>query len=100
MSYLFIDFKKNQHFLYVNHRKGFLVALFQEACCVGMNDALHDEDSVITAYRAHGWTLMKGRTMTEVLAELTGISISYGDIKFMSASCCVFLLYSPLSTLP
>lgn len=44
----------------------------QEACCVGMNDALTPDDSVITAYRAHGWTFIKGRTMTEVLSELTG----------------------------
>jgi len=44
----------------------------QEACCVGMTDALHKEDSVITAYRAHGWTFIKGRTMAEVLCELTG----------------------------
>ena len=37
-----------------------------------MNDALHKEDSIITAYRAHGWTFIKGRTMAEVLCELTG----------------------------
>lgn len=44
----------------------------QEACCVGMNDTLSPDDSVITAYRAHGWTYMKGRTVKEVLTELTG----------------------------
>eukprot|EP00112_Aurelia_sp_Birch-Aquarium-sp1_P010962 Seg2317.2 transcript_id=Seg2317.2/GoldUCD/mRNA.D3Y31 product="Pyruvate dehydrogenase E1 component subunit alpha somatic form mitochondrial" protein_id=Seg2317.2/GoldUCD/D3Y31 len=44
----------------------------QEACCVGMNDALLKDDSVITAYRAHGWTFIKGRSIKEVLTELTG----------------------------
>ncbi|XP_057306767.1 pyruvate dehydrogenase E1 component subunit alpha, somatic form, mitochondrial-like isoform X2 [Hydractinia symbiolongicarpus] len=44
----------------------------QEACCVGMNDTLTSGDSVITAYRAHGWTYMKGRSVKEVLTELTG----------------------------
>jgi len=44
----------------------------QEACCVGMCATLSPDDSVITAYRAHGWTLMKGRTIHQVLAELTG----------------------------
>ena len=29
-------------------------------------------DSLITAYRAHGWTYMMGVSVTGVLAELTG----------------------------
>ena len=41
-----------------------------------MNDALHKEDSIITAYRAHGWTFIKGRTIAEVLCELTGNFLS------------------------
>ena len=39
---------------------------------MGMNDALLKDDSVITAYRAHGWTFIKGRSIKEVLSELTG----------------------------
>ena len=31
------------------------------------------DDSVITAYRAHGWTYIRGRSVHEVLAELTGM---------------------------
>jgi len=44
----------------------------QEACAVGMIDTITPDDSVITAYRAHGWTYLKGRTVKQVLAELTG----------------------------
>lgn len=44
----------------------------QEACCVGMEAALGPNDGVITAYRAHGWTYMRGVSPIGVLAELTG----------------------------
>lgn len=46
----------------------------QEAVCVGMKAALEDGDSVITAYRAHGWTYIMGVSLVGVLAELTGRS--------------------------
>ena len=38
----------------------------QEACAVGMEAAIRKDDPVITAYRAHGWTLTRGATMTQV----------------------------------
>jgi len=44
----------------------------QEACCVGMEDVLRPTDAVITAYRAHGWTYVRGVAMSAILAELTG----------------------------
>ncbi|RWS14181.1 putative pyruvate dehydrogenase E1 component subunit alpha-like protein [Dinothrombium tinctorium] len=44
----------------------------QEAVCVGLEDAITKEDSVITAYRAHGWTYIRGVSAAGVLAELTG----------------------------
>ena len=44
----------------------------KEAVCVGMKAALEEGDSVITAYRAHGWTYMMGVPLLGVLAELTG----------------------------
>jgi pyruvate dehydrogenase E1 component alpha subunit len=37
-----------------------------------MKAALHENDSVITAYRAHGWTYVMGVSLLGVLAELTG----------------------------
>lgn len=44
----------------------------QEACAVGMRAAMREQDSVITAYRCHGWTFLMGVPMLGVLAELTG----------------------------
>ncbi|XP_011505777.1 PREDICTED: probable pyruvate dehydrogenase E1 component subunit alpha, mitochondrial [Ceratosolen solmsi marchali] len=44
----------------------------QEACAVGLVAALRPQDSVITAYRAHGWTYLMGVSPLGVLAELTG----------------------------
>ncbi|XP_071112616.1 pyruvate dehydrogenase E1 component subunit alpha, mitochondrial-like [Haliotis cracherodii] len=44
----------------------------QEAVCVGMENAMTPDDSVITAYRAHGWTFMRGVSVQGVLSELTG----------------------------
>lgn len=46
----------------------------QEAICVGMKAAMEEEDAVITAYRAHGWTHMMGVPLLGVLGELTGRS--------------------------
>lgn len=44
----------------------------QEACAVGMTAAMRPTDSVITAYRCHGWTYLMGVSLQGVLAELTG----------------------------
>merc|ERR1712227_268026 len=44
----------------------------QEACCVGMENAIDKGDDVITSYRAHGWTYVRGIAVSEVLAELFG----------------------------
>ncbi len=44
----------------------------QEAVCVGLKAALRDQDTVITSYRAHGFTYMMGVPVLGVLAELTG----------------------------
>ncbi|XP_043249356.1 probable pyruvate dehydrogenase E1 component subunit alpha, mitochondrial isoform X1 [Colletes gigas] len=44
----------------------------QEACAVGIKAALRPQDSVITAYRAHGWTYLMGIEPIGVLSELTG----------------------------
>lgn len=44
----------------------------QEACAVGMKAAMRPDDSVITAYRCHGWTYLLGVSVQGVLSELTG----------------------------
>ncbi len=44
----------------------------QEAICVGIDAAINKDDSIITAYRAHGFALIRGGTLRGVLAELTG----------------------------
>lgn len=44
----------------------------QEAICVGMAGALRPQDSIITAYRDHGWAYVMGCSVTSVMAELTG----------------------------
>lgn len=46
----------------------------QEAVAVGMESTLRPDDQVITAYRVHGWALVRGSTVREVLSELTGRS--------------------------
>ena len=51
------------------------VAVIQEACCVGMEAVLRPTDAVITAYRAHGWTYVRGVSMAAILAELTGLDL-------------------------
>jgi len=48
------------------------VRFYQEACCVGLNAAVRSTDAIITAYRAHGWTWIRGISVAGVLGELTG----------------------------
>ncbi|KAF9581113.1 alpha subunit of pyruvate dehydrogenase [Lunasporangiospora selenospora] len=44
----------------------------QEAVAVGMETALTAQDNIITAYRCHGFTYMRGGSITSILAELLG----------------------------
>ncbi|KAJ2503293.1 alpha subunit of pyruvate dehydrogenase [Coemansia sp. RSA 1972] len=44
----------------------------QEAVPVGMERALTAEDAIITAYRCHGFTYMRGASASGILAELMG----------------------------
>eukprot|EP00045_Choanoeca_perplexa_P009894 m.98098 g.98098 ORF g.98098 m.98098 type:complete len:381 (-) comp15068_c0_seq3:2135-3277(-) len=46
----------------------------QEAVCVGMTAAFTDVDSIVTAYRCHGWAYCWGWSVKQVLAELFGNS--------------------------
>ncbi|KAF6208272.1 hypothetical protein GE061_016726 [Apolygus lucorum] len=44
----------------------------QEAVAVGIKSAMREQDSVISAYRVHGWTYLMGIPPAGVLGELTG----------------------------
>jgi pyruvate dehydrogenase E1 component alpha subunit len=44
----------------------------QEAVAVGIEHAITPEDNVITAYRCHGFTYMRGGTVKSIIAELLG----------------------------
>uniref|UniRef100_A0A1B6DVK9 Pyruvate dehydrogenase E1 component subunit alpha n=1 Tax=Clastoptera arizonana TaxID=38151 RepID=A0A1B6DVK9_9HEMI len=44
----------------------------QEAVAVGIRAAMRTQDSIISAYRVHGWTYLMGVPPLGVLAELTG----------------------------
>ena len=39
----------------------------QEACAVGIEAACNKQDSIITSYRAHGWSLTRGSKPSAVL---------------------------------
>ncbi|KEF59980.1 pyruvate dehydrogenase E1 component subunit alpha [Exophiala aquamarina CBS 119918] len=52
----------------------------QEAVAVGIEHALTKEDAIITAYRCHGFALMRGGTVKSIIGELLGRreGIAYG----------------------
>lgn len=52
----------------------------QEAVAVGIEHAITKEDHVITAYRCHGFALMRGGTVRSIIGELLGRrgGIAYG----------------------
>lgn len=52
----------------------------QEAVAVGIEHSLTKEDDVITAYRCHGFALMRGGTVKSIIGELLGRreGIAYG----------------------
>lgn len=44
----------------------------QEAVAAGIEHAITKEDNVITAYRCHGFALMRGGTVRSIIGELLG----------------------------
>ncbi|OCK99110.1 uncharacterized protein K441DRAFT_628444 [Cenococcum geophilum 1.58] len=52
----------------------------QEAVAVGIEHAIDKSDSVITAYRCHGFAMMRGGTVKSIIGELLGRreGIAYG----------------------
>ncbi|KAL4869066.1 hypothetical protein BDV12DRAFT_168545 [Aspergillus spectabilis] len=61
----------------------------QEAVAVGIEHAITREDKLITAYRSHGMTLMRGGTLKSIIAELLGRQdgISFGKGGSMHMFC-------------
>jgi len=53
--------------------RGFLhLGIGEEACAVGVMEALDDQDAVVATYREHGHALARGMTMRSAMAELQG----------------------------
>jgi pyruvate dehydrogenase E1 component alpha subunit len=53
--------------------RGFLhLGIGEEACAVGVMEALTPEDAVVATYREHGHALARGLSMRETMAELQG----------------------------
>lgn len=52
-----------------------------------MNAAMRSTDAVITAYRAHGWTYIRGISPVGVLAELTGVNADHQ--MSLVCKCCI-----------
>ncbi|TID14931.1 hypothetical protein CANINC_004602 [Pichia inconspicua] len=48
------------------------LSIGQEAIAVGIENAITKKDDIITSYRCHGITYMRGSSVQEVLAELMG----------------------------
>ncbi len=48
------------------------LAIGQEAVAVGMESAMKKDDKLITAYRCHPFTVMRGGSIKSVIAELFG----------------------------
>jgi len=44
----------------------------QEAVAVGIEHAISNEDKLITAYRSHGFTYIRGGTIRSIIGELLG----------------------------
>ena len=53
--------------------RGFLhLSIGEEACAVGVMQALGPEDAIVSTYREHGHALARGLSMRSVMAELEG----------------------------
>ncbi|KAL2809656.1 dehydrogenase E1 component-domain-containing protein [Aspergillus granulosus] len=61
----------------------------QEAVAVGIEHAITRNDKLITAYRSHGFTLMRGGSVKSIIAELLGRQdgISFGKGGSMHMFC-------------
>lgn len=74
VMYLQRRFEERAMQMYQKGKFGGFLHLYigQEAVSTGTVFALNDDDDIITAYRDHGWGLVKGITPKEGMAELFG----------------------------
>lgn len=74
MMYLQRRFEERAMQMYQKGKFGGFLHLYigQEAVSTGTVFALNDDDDIITAYRDHGWGLVRGITPKEGMAELFG----------------------------
>ena len=49
-----------------------LLLSIKEACAVGIEAVVNGNDSVITAYRCHGWAFTRGIPIKAIMAEMMG----------------------------
>jgi pyruvate dehydrogenase E1 component alpha subunit len=65
------------------------LSIGQEAVAAGMEAAITRDDSIITAYRCHGFTLTRGQSAMAIIAELmgkkTGTSLGKGGSMHLFA---------------
>lgn len=47
-----------------------------------MQAAIHKDDSVITAYRCHAWTYIRGIPVADILSELAGKDTPFKTVLF------------------
>jgi len=74
LMYLQRRFEERAMQMYQKGKFGGFLHLYigQEAISTGTVFALNDDDDIITAYRDHGWGLVRGVTANEGMAELYG----------------------------
>ena len=74
LMYLQRRFEERAMQMYQKGKFGGFLHLYigQEAVSTGTVFALNDDDDIITAYRDHGWGLVRGVTPQEGMAELFG----------------------------
>ncbi|KAL2829815.1 dehydrogenase E1 component-domain-containing protein [Aspergillus cavernicola] len=68
------------------------LSIGQEAVAVGIEHGITRDDKLITAYRSHGFTLMRGGTVKSIIGELLGRQdgISFGKGGSMHMFCKSF----------
>jgi pyruvate dehydrogenase E1 component alpha subunit len=59
----------------------------QEAVSVGIEGAINRDDAIITAYRCHGFAMMRGGSIKSILAELMGTDSYFSGQNSTTTMC-------------